>query len=58
VEDVDLCLIDVLEREVSKRIKGTLLSHTIELGGLCQRCTERVRGDKKAIGCFPDSHLR
>jgi Fur family transcriptional regulator, ferric uptake regulator len=41
VEDVDACLIDVLEREVSERIKGTLLSHTIELGGLCQRCTEQ-----------------
>jgi Fur family zinc uptake transcriptional regulator/Fur family ferric uptake transcriptional regulator len=41
VEDVDLCLIDVLEREVSGRIRGTLLSHTIELSGLCQRCTEQ-----------------
>ena len=41
VEDVDLCLADLLEREVSERIKGTLLSHVIELGGLCQACTEQ-----------------
>ena len=41
VEVVDLCLVDVLEREVSERIKGTLLSHSIELGGLCRRCTEQ-----------------
>ena len=41
VEDVDVCLIDVLEHEVSERIRGTLLSHTIELSGLCERCTEQ-----------------
>ena len=40
VEDIELCLMDVLEREVSERIKGTVLSHIIQLEGLCMKCME------------------
>jgi Fe2+ or Zn2+ uptake regulation protein len=39
VEDIDLCLEDALKREVDERIKGTLLSHIIQLQGLCRQCT-------------------
>jgi len=40
VEDIDLCLSDGLRQEISERIKGTLLSHIIQLEGLCRRCTK------------------
>ena len=44
VEDIDLCLPEGLRREISERIKGTLLSHIIQLQGLCRRCTEEGAG--------------
>jgi len=39
VEDVDLCIAGELEQEVNKRIKGRLISHIIQLQGLCSTCT-------------------
>ncbi|MGD0231640.1 MAG: Fur family transcriptional regulator [Syntrophorhabdales bacterium] len=45
VEDVDLCLADALEREVSERIRGTLFSHILQLQGLCHEC--RHKGEEK-----------
>ena len=44
VEDIESCVIDVLEREVSERIKGTLFSHIVQVEGLCRACTERKGG--------------
>jgi Fe2+ or Zn2+ uptake regulation protein len=41
VEDMDLCMMGDLEKEVSGRIKGTVLSHIIQVEGLCRRCTEK-----------------
>jgi Fe2+ or Zn2+ uptake regulation protein len=38
VEDIDLCMAGELEREVNERIKGRLLSHIIQLQGLCENC--------------------
>jgi Fe2+ or Zn2+ uptake regulation protein len=43
VEDVHLCLSDVLEREVAERIRGVLFSHIIELQGLCHECRRKER---------------
>jgi Fe2+ or Zn2+ uptake regulation protein len=40
VEDIDLCVADALEQEVSERIKGRLLSHIIQLQGLCRSCAQ------------------
>ena len=39
VEDVDLCMADELEQEVNERIKGRLISHIIQLQGLCSICS-------------------
>ncbi len=41
VEDIDLCLGDALEQEVKLRIKGALISHILQLQGLCRECRER-----------------
>lgn len=41
VEDIEVCTMGDLEREVSERIKGTVLSHIIQIEGLCRKCTER-----------------
>ncbi len=41
VEDVDLCALDALEREVEQRIQGALVSHVLQLQGLCRDCCER-----------------
>jgi Fe2+ or Zn2+ uptake regulation protein len=38
VEDIDLCLADELRAEVAQRLKGTLVSHIIQLQGLCSHC--------------------
>lgn len=44
VEDIDLCVMDGLEREVSERIKGTVFSHILQIEGLCRVCTEGRAG--------------
>ncbi|OPY70609.1 MAG: Peroxide operon regulator [Syntrophorhabdaceae bacterium PtaU1.Bin034] len=41
VEDVEVCLEEALEQEVSQRIKGTLFSHILQLQGLCERCRKK-----------------
>lgn len=38
VEDIPSCGIEALEREVSVRIGGEVLSHILQLNGLCRRC--------------------
>lgn len=45
VEDIDACLMEGLEREVSERIRGTVFSHIVQVEGLCRACTERRTGD-------------
>ena len=44
VEDIEPCVIESLEREVSERIKGTVFSHIIQIEGLCRICTEGRAG--------------
>ncbi len=44
VEDVDLCMVDALEEEVSERIKGRLFSHILQLQGLCAKCSAKEAG--------------
>ena len=38
VEDISSCGIDALEREVSQRNGGKVLSHILQLNGLCGGC--------------------
>ena len=41
VEDIELCVIDGLEREMRSGSGGTVFSHIIQIEGLCRTCTER-----------------
>jgi len=43
VEDIGLCLKEALEAEVAQRINGALISHTLQLQGLCCECREKGR---------------
>lgn len=40
VEDIPSCGIEVLEREVSQRNGGKVLSHILQLNGLCGSCVD------------------
>jgi len=40
VEDIPSCGIEALEREVSLKNGGKVLSHILQLNGLCRACTE------------------
>ncbi|HYS44652.1 MAG TPA: transcriptional repressor [Geobacteraceae bacterium] len=38
VEDVDICGLENIEREVGERIGGKVLSHLVQVNGLCRAC--------------------
>ena len=40
VEDIPSCGIEALEREVSQRMGGKVLSHILQLNGLCAVCSK------------------
>jgi Fe2+ or Zn2+ uptake regulation protein len=44
VEDVAFCGIDRVEEEVRKRIGGTVLSHIVQVNGLCHDCSSGQEG--------------
>lgn len=39
VEEVNLCLIDEVERYVKRRLKATVQNHLLQIEGLCAKCT-------------------
>lgn len=41
VQDLDLCGIRGIEKNIEKTVKGKVLSHLIQINGLCGRCAER-----------------
>ncbi|MBM4128820.1 MAG: transcriptional repressor [Nitrospira sp.] len=40
VEDITFCKVKEVEREVSKKINGTVLSHILQINGLCETCID------------------
>src|SRR6266516_989200 len=38
LEDVDICGLENIEREVGERIGGKVLSHLVQVNGLCRAC--------------------
>jgi Fe2+ or Zn2+ uptake regulation protein len=38
VEDVDACIMAGIEQEVGERIGGRVLSHIVQVNGLCRQC--------------------
>ena len=45
VEDLQICAVEGFEEEISGRIKGKVLSHILQVNGLCQGCSTRETGD-------------
>ncbi len=45
VEDVDVCALDELEREIDAKIGGRVLSHIVQVNGLCRSCAVAAEGD-------------
>src|SRR5271169_4167752 len=41
VEDLDLCGIKGMEKSIEKTVRGKVLSHLIQINGLCNRCTDK-----------------
>ncbi len=41
VEDMNFCGLIELEKEVTKKIKGKLLSHIMQVNGLCRYCLNK-----------------
>ncbi len=46
VEDVDVCALDGLEREIDAKIGGRVLSHIIQVNGLCRNCVGVSEGNE------------
>lgn len=41
VEDINFCGVKELEEEVKKKIKGKVLSHVLQVNGLCKNCLKK-----------------
>ncbi len=50
VEDVEFCGLHNIEREVGERIGGTVLSHVVQVNGLCRDCSSGHRGESTPEG--------
>ena len=45
VEDMNYCGMESLEKEISEKIGGIVLSHIIQVNGLCNSCSLKQRGE-------------
>jgi Fe2+ or Zn2+ uptake regulation protein len=45
VEDLQICAVKGFEEEIGGRVKGKVLSHILQVNGLCQGCSARGAGD-------------
>ena len=43
VEDMDLCGLDGMTREIARRSGGRVLSHILQINGLCAECSKLER---------------
>jgi len=43
VEDISFCGFNELEKEVTQKIKGKILSHIMQVNGICRNCLEKKR---------------
>jgi Fe2+ or Zn2+ uptake regulation protein len=46
VEDIGVCAIDAISREIGETVRGKILSHTFQVEGLCEACCN-AQGAKK-----------
>ncbi|HTG81283.1 MAG TPA: Fur family transcriptional regulator [Geobacteraceae bacterium] len=47
VEDVDACGLEEIEREIGERIGGTVISHLVQVNGLCRTCSAMQEGGSR-----------
>ena len=50
VEDVDFCGLENIEQEVGEKIGGKVLSHVVQVNGLCRACFSAGTGSGVAGG--------
>ena len=48
VEDLKYCASKEIEKEVSSSLKGRVLSHILQINGLCGPCSQKMRGNDAA----------
>jgi len=41
VDDIEFCAIHELRREIRKKLNGEVMSHTLQVNGLCRKCRQR-----------------
>ena len=46
VEDIGVCAMETISREIGKTVRGKVLSHTFQVEGLCESCCN-AQGAKK-----------
>jgi Fe2+ or Zn2+ uptake regulation protein len=46
VEDLNGCTVEGLEKEIREQVRGKVLSHILQVNGLCQACSTRGTGGK------------
>jgi len=47
VEDVAFCGLEKIEQEIDRKIGGTVLSHVVQVNGLCRDCSRKDGGKGK-----------
>ncbi len=46
VEDINLCATQEIEKEVERNIKGKVLSHILQVNGLCGPCSKKTKANE------------
>jgi Fe2+ or Zn2+ uptake regulation protein len=41
VEDIEFCMLRALEKRVKKELNGRIVSHILQVNGLCKNCLEK-----------------
>jgi Fe2+ or Zn2+ uptake regulation protein len=47
VEDLQLCAVKGFEEEISGQVDGEVLSHIIQVNGLCRNCSAKEKGSRR-----------
>lgn len=46
VEDIGICALDTISREIAQTVRGKVLSHTFQVEGLCEDCCKAQEAKK------------
>lgn len=48
VDDINFCAIHELQKEVTKKLNGAVISHILQVNGLCRACLQKKREEVPA----------